>query len=167
MFTWTSIRTGKKPSILSEPGFDMSPERVFDLTVNASLENLQMVRQYIEQASSRLGVSPEILGDLLLVVDEAVTNVIIHGYDDSEGVVKLHMETEGSSVIISIQDQAKDFDANMVNAPKLDTALKDRPFGGMGIFLIRKMTDEAEFLSLAGGGNELRLVKHGAIQPNT
>jgi serine/threonine-protein kinase RsbW len=167
MFTWTSTRIGTKPSILFSPGFEMSPERVFDLTVNASLENLQVVRQYIEQASSRLGVCPEVLGDLLLVIDEAVTNVIIHGYDDSEGVVKLHMETEGNSVIISIRDQAKDFDASIVNAPKLDTALKDRPFGGMGIFLIRKMTDEAEFLSLPGGGNELRLVKHGAIQPNT
>ena len=167
MFTWTSTRIGTKPSTLFRLGFEMSPERVFDLTVNASLENLQVVRQYIEQASSRLGVCPEVLGDLLLVVDEAVTNVIIHGYDDSEGVVKLHMETEGSSVIISIRDQAKDFDASMVNAPKLDTALKDRPFGGMGIFLIRKMTDEAEFLSLPGGGNELRLVKHRATQLNT
>jgi serine/threonine-protein kinase RsbW len=167
MFTWTSTRIGKKPSILSEPEFDMSPERVFDLAVDANLDNLQKVRQYIEQASNRLGVSPEVLGDLLLVVDEAVTNVIIHGYGDSEGVVKLHMEAEGDSVIISIRDQAKDFDASMVNAPKLDTALKDRPFGVMGIFLIRKMTDEVEFLSLPGGGNELRLVKHGVIQPST
>jgi serine/threonine-protein kinase RsbW len=145
----------------------MSPERVFDLAVNASLDNLQKVRQYIEKASNRLGVSQKALGDLLLVVDEAVTNVIIHGYGDSEGVVKLHMEAEDDSVIISIRDQAKDFDASMVSAPELDTALKDRPFGGMGIFLIRKMTDEAEFLSLPDGGNELRLVKHGAIQPNT
>jgi hypothetical protein len=45
----------------------------------------------------------------------------------------------------------------------LDTALKDRPFGGMGIFLIRKMTDEAEFLPRSGGGNEIRLVKRGAV----
>jgi serine/threonine-protein kinase RsbW len=145
----------------------MSPERVFDLAVDASLDNLQKVRQYIEKASNRLGVSRKALGDLLLVVDEAVTNVIIYGYGDGEGVVKLHMEAEDDSVIISIRDQAKDFDASMVSAPKLDTALKDRPFGGMGIFLIRKMTDEAEFLSLPDGGNELRLVKHGAIQPNT
>jgi len=34
----------------------------------------------------------------------------------------------------------------------------------MGIYLIKTMTDEAEFLSLPGGGNEIRLVKYGAIQ---
>jgi len=143
----------------------MSAEQAFDLAVKASLENLQKVRQYIDHAGKSLGVSESALGDLRLVVDEAVTNVIIHGYGEHEGVVELHMEGEGDAVIIRIRDRAKSFDANQVNAPQLDTALKDRPFGGMGIFLIRKMTDEAEFLQLPGGGNEIRLVKRGVIKP--
>ena len=137
--------------------------QVFDFSVKASLDNLQKVRHYIEHAGKKLGVGEKALGDLLLVIDEAVTNVIIHGYDDLEGVVELHMEGEGDAVIIRIRDRAKSFDASKVNAPQLDTALKDRPFGGMGIFLIRKMTDEAEFLPLPDGGNEIRLVKRGAI----
>jgi hypothetical protein len=33
----------------------------------------------------------------------------------------------------------------------------------MGLFLIKKLTDEAEFLSLPGGGNELKLVMRKAI----
>ena len=144
----------------------MSTEQAFDLSVKASLENLQKVRQYIDQAGERLGVSESALGDLRLVVDEAVTNVIIHGYGEFDGVVELHMEGEGDAVIIRIRDRAKTFDASHVTAPQLDTALKDRPFGGMGIFLIRKMTDEAEFLPLPGGGNEIRLVKRGAILPD-
>ena len=108
-------------------------------------------------------MSESALADLRLVVDEAVTNVIIHGYGNLDGVVELHMEGEGDAVIIRIRDKAKTFDPSHVNAPQLDTALKDRPFGGMGIFLIKKMTDEAEFLPLPGGGNEIRLVKRGAI----
>ena len=145
----------------------MSTEQVFDLSVKASLDNLQKIRQYIDQAGKSLGVSESALGDLRLVVDEAVTNVIIHGYGDADGSVELHMEADGDAVIIRIRDQAKTFDASHINAPQLDTALKDRPFGGMGIFLIKKMTDEAEFLPLPGGGNEIRLVKRGAILPNS
>ena len=141
----------------------MSAEQVFDLSVNASLENLRKIRKYIDSSGARLGVSKTALGDLRLLVDEAVTNVIIHGYGELEGMVELHMEGEGDAVIIRIRDRAKTFDPSHVNAPQLDTALKDRPFGGMGIFLIRKMTDEAEFLPLPGGGNEIRLVKRGAI----
>ena len=141
----------------------MSTEQVFDLSINASLDKLLKVRQYINQVGERLGVSEGALADLCLAVDEAVTNVIIHGYGDLDGLVELHMEREGDAVIIRIRDRAKTFDPSHVNAPQLDTALKDRPFGGMGIFLIKKMTDEAEFLPLPGGGNEIRLVKHDAI----
>ena len=145
----------------------MSSKQVFDLSVKASLENLQEIRNYIDQAGQRFGVSESTLGDLRLVVDEAVTNVILHGYGEQEGDVQIHMEAEEDAVIIRIRDQAKTFDASHINTPQLDTALQDRPFGGMGIFLIRKMTDEAEFLSLPGGGNEIRLLKRGAIPRNT
>jgi len=143
----------------------MSTEQAFDLSVKASLENLQEIRNYIDQVGARLGVSENVLGDFRLVVDEAVTNVILHGYGDLDGMVEIHMESDGDAVIIRIRDQANSFDASHVSKPQLDTALKDRPFGGMGIFLIKKMTDEAEFRPLPGGGNEIRLVKRGAIPP--
>jgi serine/threonine-protein kinase RsbW len=141
----------------------LSAEPVFDLSVKANLENLQEIRSYIDQIGASLGVSESALGDLRLVVDEAVTNVVIHGYAEHEGIVEIHMEGDGDAVIIRIRDHAKTFDPKEVSEPQLDTALKDRPFGGMGIFLIKKMTDEAEFLPLDGGGNEIRLVKRGAI----
>ena len=145
----------------------MSDEPVFDLAVMASLDKLQDIRSYIDRAGASLGVNESALGDLRLAVDEAVTNVVIHGYAENDGIVEIHMQADGDAVVIRIRDRAATFDPSHVKAPQLDTALKDRPFGGMGIFLIRKMTDEAEFLPLAGGGNEIRLVKRGAIQTGT
>jgi serine/threonine-protein kinase RsbW len=142
----------------------LSSKPAFGLSVKASLKNLQEIRSYIDQVGANLGVSESALGDLRLAVDEAVTNVVIHGYGDTDGTVDIHMEADGDSVIIRIRDRAETFDPSHVNSPQLDTALKDRPFGGMGIFLIKKMTDEADFLPLPGGGNEIRLVKRGAIQ---
>jgi anti-sigma regulatory factor (Ser/Thr protein kinase) len=145
----------------------MNAEQGFDLSVNASLENLQKVREYVDQAGAQLGVTESALADLRLVVDEAITNVILHGYgNDPSKKVELHMEGDGDAVVIRIRDRAKTFDPAGVSAPQLDTALKDRPFGGMGIFLIKEMTDEAEFLPLPGGGNEIRLLKRGAILNN-
>lgn len=142
----------------------MSAEQVFDLSVKARLENLKAVRSYIDRVGAELGVNEQALGDLRLVVDEAVTNVVHYGYEDLEGIVEVHMQRDGDSVVIRIRDQAKTFNPSHIENPQLDTALKDRDLGGMGIYLIKKMTDEAEFLSLPGGGNEIRLVKYGAIQ---
>jgi len=137
--------------------------QAFDLSVRASLDNLQEVRAFIDRAGAGLGVGENILGDLKLAVDEAVTNVVLHGYGNAGGDVELHMRADGDDVVISILDRAGRFDPDEVEAPRLDTPLHERPAGGMGIFLIRQMTDQAVFLPRPGGGNEIRLVKRGAV----
>jgi serine/threonine-protein kinase RsbW len=137
----------------------------YELSIQADLEKLQEIRQFIDQAGSGLGVSEEALGDLRLVVDEAVTNIVLHGYRGKGGAVKIHVGRDGDAVVVTIRDQAAAFDASDADEPQLDTALSERAYGGMGLFLIRKMTDEAEFRSLQGQGNELRVVKRGAIRP--
>ena len=142
----------------------MSEAQVFDLAVEASLDNLREVRSFIDRAGADLGVNDRALGDLRLAVDEAMTNVVLHGYGSAGGPAEIHMHAEGEAVVIRILDRARRFDPSEVKAPQLHTAFKDRPAGGMGIFLIRKMTDEAEFLPRPGGGNEIRLVKRGVVQ---
>jgi anti-sigma regulatory factor (Ser/Thr protein kinase) len=137
--------------------------QVFEVSVKADLENLKEVRSFINQAGLSLGVHHDIVGDLCLVVDEAVTNVILHGYDGVDGSIDIQLEPDGDNLVIRIRDQARNFDADQVETPHLDESLSERAFGGMGVYLIKKLTDEATFRSLPGGGNELSLIKFGAI----
>ncbi len=137
--------------------------QVFEFSIEADLGNLKEIRSFIESSGKGLGVDPVTLGDLCLVVDEAVTNIILHGYNGQGGAVDVQVKREGDDVVISIRDQADAFNAKDVETPHLDTSLAEREFGGMGVFLIRKLTDEAEFRTLAGQGNELRLLKRGAF----
>ena len=138
--------------------------RVFEFSSEAELENLREFRSFIESSGKALGVNSDTLGDLCLVVDEAVTNIFLHGYDGQAGTVDLMMKRDEDSIVISIRDGAKVFDASNVESPHLEESLSERVFGGMGVFLIRKLTDEAEFRSLPGTGNELRLVKRDAFK---
>ena len=108
---------GRSCKFLLSRVFLMSTKQGFDLSVEASLEKLHEVRDYIDRAGESFGVERGVLADLRLVVDEAVTNVILHGYDGREGRVELHMERDGDAVIIRIRDQAESFDASHVNAP--------------------------------------------------
>jgi serine/threonine-protein kinase RsbW len=136
---------------------------VFEFSIEADLENLKAVRSFIENSGKALSVKRDTLGDLCLVVDEAVTNIILHGYDGLDGTVDVQMKRDGDALIIFIRDRAKSFDIEDVEMPHLDTSLSDREFGGMGVFLIKKLTDEAEFRAVPGHGKELRLVKRGAF----
>jgi serine/threonine-protein kinase RsbW len=137
--------------------------RVFSLAIEADLENLKRVRSFINEAGHSLHIDAETLGELCLVVDEAVTNVIVHGYDGQPGPIEIDVSAEQDDLVIHIRDQAKTFDAGDVEAPHLDEALAERAYGGMGVYLIRKLTDESEFRPLPGRGNELRLVRRGVV----
>jgi serine/threonine-protein kinase RsbW len=137
--------------------------RVFELSVDADLENLEEIRAFIRRVGAALGVREDVLGDLCLVVDEAVTNVILHGYQGAGGPVEIHVQRDGDAVVILLRDQARTFDGRGVETPHLDESLAERKPGGMGVYLIRTLTDEAEYRPLAGRGNELRLVKRRAF----
>lgn len=137
--------------------------REFDLSVEARLENLREVRSFIKKSGQILGVDEEVLGDLGLVVDEAVTNVILHGYEGKDGTVDVQVMRDEDALVIYIRDQAEAFSASDVEAPHLETSLAEREYGGMGVYLIKKLTDEHEFRPLPGQGNELRLVKRGVF----
>jgi serine/threonine-protein kinase RsbW len=134
-------------------------DQVFDYSTEADLENLKGVRAFIQDSGRTLGVAEDTLGDICLVVDEAVTNVVIHGYTGEEGTVDLWLGREGRDLVVVIRDKAAAFKANHVEIPHLDEPLAEREYGGMGVYLIRKLTDKAEFRVLPEGGNELFLRK--------
>jgi anti-sigma regulatory factor (Ser/Thr protein kinase) len=135
----------------------------FRLSTEATLDNLRDFRHFVERAGREWEIEPEVLGDLCLVVDEAVSNIVTHGYDGEGGPVDIELSRADDALVMIIRDRARPFDAAAVESPRLDAPLAERTFGGMGVFLIRKLTDRADFQPLPDGGNELRLVKQGVF----
>ena len=142
----------------------MTREHGFDLDIEANLENLHEIRTYIFEAGGRLGADRAALADLQLVVDEAVTNIVLYGYARKGGLVEISMAKAGRDVVVHIRDRAPTFDAPPAREPQRDTSLAEQPIGGMGLYLIQSLTDTAEYSARPGGGNELRLVKRDAIK---
>jgi serine/threonine-protein kinase RsbW len=138
--------------------------QAFTLSVEADLKNLKKVRSFINETGRSLHIDNAVLGDLCLVVDEAVTNVIVHGYAGDEGLVQVEISAEPPDLWVRIRDDAPPFEAGDVEKPHLDESLSERAYGGMGVYLIRKLTDGAEFQPLPGGGNELHLLKKNVVK---
>lgn len=133
--------------------------RAFELSLTADLASLGEIRAFIKRAGAALDASDDAVGDLCLAVDEAVTNIVLHGYAGASGPVELHVQRDGDAIVVLLRDRARTFDGRGIEPPHLDESLAKRKFGGMGVYLIRQLTDAAEFRPRAGGGNELRLVK--------
>ncbi len=104
-------------------------------------------------------VSPKAMYLALLAIEELVTNCIHYGYDDTaEHTIRIEFGVENGVLTMEVIDDGHQFDP--VNAPEPDFALEleDRPVGGLGIHMLRKLADEMAY-ELVDGKNRVRLVK--------
>ena len=83
-----------------------------------------------------------VVHDMRLVVDELLANVILHGYaEDPTRRVVFEVEIGNGVVKMLICDQAEAFDPFARAPPDLDAEPDERPIGGLGIQLVRSVTD--------------------------
>ena len=129
------------------------------LTVPADLARLAEVRQFVRDVAAREGASEAVRDDLVQAVDECVTNVIVHGYAGERGSVDVSVVRRDDGLAVSVRDGAPSFDPTAVPTPALDEPLERRRRGGMGVHLMRELTDRFEHQPLSPRGNELTMVK--------
>jgi serine/threonine-protein kinase RsbW len=132
-----------------------SSEMQSSLHVTAGLEVLAEVRAFVRSAARGLDADRRAVGALVQSVDEWVTNVVVHGYAGASGPVDVEVRGEGTDVVVVVRDAAPVFDPATAPAFDRDLPLAQRPFGGMGIALIRDLCAAFEHRALPHGGNEV------------
>jgi serine/threonine-protein kinase RsbW len=129
------------------------------LRIDARLESLSSIRRFVQEAGLAWDAGPAALRQMLLAVDEASTNIIVHGYRGQDGTIEVEVAREGENLIIRLRDTAEPFDPTTVPPPDLTAPLLERPIGGLGIQLVRQVMDGVSHRITPEGGNELTLVR--------
>ena len=131
------------------------------LKVVADLGQLSKIREFVSDSAAELAVDPEALDDLRLAIDEAVTNILTHGYDGS-GEIELELSTDGADLIVRLRDAAPPFDSTLVEPADPGPAEDREKPGGFGLFLIKSSMDKLVHRKLENG-NELTMIKCDVI----
>lgn len=130
------------------------------LTIFSQTKNLKLVRDFVTRL---VQVSPVDAGDhrkIILAVDEAVANIIQHGYEtDENGVIEVIVEVDNDRFAVVIRDSGVTFDPSGIRDPDIEEHFARGRKHGLGVFLMRKIMDEVEYSFKEGVRNELRLVK--------
>lgn len=129
------------------------------LRVPAALEQLAVVAAFVDKAGRDLDATPQAIADMVQAVDEAITNIIMHGYHGAPGVIEVAVARSGDEFVVCIRDWAPAFDPTTVAPPDLTIPLRQRARGGLGVHLMRRFTDRLLYRALPDGGNELTLIK--------
>jgi serine/threonine-protein kinase RsbW len=131
----------------------------FSFTIDAEIANIPVATDGIADYLTSAGVAAEIIPDIELAVDEAITNIIMHGYRKGPGTIAITCTIEKDRVKIAIRDSAPAFNPLTIPPPDITADLADRVAGGMGIFLIRKVMDEVGY-EYKEGQNVLTMEKN-------
>ena len=121
--------------------------------------NEAFARITVAAFASQLDPTIEELADIKTAVSEAVTNAIIHGYEDREGVVKVECRMYGGSIQIEISDTGKGIeDIEMAREP-LYTSKPNLERSGMGFTIMESFMDEVKIESILGLGTKVTMKK--------
>lgn len=115
--------------------------------------------QFIEEIGEDFSLSPDVVFNLNLVLEEAVVNVINYAYPKEEHQsIYLSAKLLEDSIVFVLTDTGLEFDPT--KAPDADITLSadDRPIGGLGIFLIRQIMNQVKYERI-DGKNVLTLEK--------
>lgn len=128
------------------------------LVLPAELGRIAEIRAFVRAAATDAGASPEVVADAVQAIDEAATNVVVHGYRGAPGELEIRSAVGDGRMELRLLDRAPVFDPSSVPEPDLSVPPLERRPGGMGVHLIRAATAETRHHPRPGGGNELILV---------
>jgi anti-sigma regulatory factor (Ser/Thr protein kinase) len=127
------------------------------IRIPAELDRVVEVRALVRDVAERCEADEPCIDDLVQAVDEAATNIIVHGYRRGPGWLEVTAERIGDQIVITLEDEAPVMDPTLVPEPDLSIPPQHRRPGGMGVHLMRKATNRLDHRARPGGGNILTM----------
>lgn len=133
-----------------------------ELTVVGKLQSLPKIAQYIQQLAREVGLDAHTSYNLRLAVDEISTNIILHGYCQTEepGLLVFSTILTSEQLIVILEDTGSAYDPeqlHQLSADQIDKTLEQRPMGGLGVYLAVRSVDEFHYERI-GDRNRTRFV---------
>ena len=119
--------------------------------------NEAFARITVAAFASQLDPTIEELADIKTAVSEAVTNCIIHAYENRQGIIKINAQLKENEIIIQISDNGKGIE-NVAKEP-LYTTKPNLERSGMGFTIMESFMDTMKVESIVGLGTKVTLTK--------
>lgn len=108
-------------------------------------ENIRMIESFIDNAKDQFKLNDDIYGNIMIAVTESVHNAIRHGNQgDAKKNVHLSLSLQDNIIRFTVQDEGPGFNHDDLPDPTSPENLQQP--GGRGIFLMKHLSDEVNFL---------------------
>ena len=121
--------------------------------------NEAFARIAVAAFASQLDPTIEELADIKTAVSEAVTNCIIHAYENEIGIVKICAKLKKNEIIVQISDNGKGIEDIELAKEPLYTTKPNLERSGMGFTIMESFMDSINIESIVGVGTKVTMSK--------
>jgi stage II sporulation protein AB (anti-sigma F factor) len=144
---------------MEQKNFDRTRSReVMRLTFDSRSENEEFARVVVAVFVTRMNPTLEEIDDIKTAVSEAVTNAVIHGYQNGEGTILIEAAVEENVLSVTVSDDGVGI-SNIEKAmePLYSTLGGER--AGLGFAVMQSFMDKIKVTSKVGQGTTVVMVK--------
>jgi len=124
---------------------------------------LEKIGKLAADAGSKAGFNDIEIGDIQLAIDEVCTNTIIHGLKNDQNLTfQMVVQWNPGEIEIQIHESGELFDPLDLEDPNLENIMEEQSAGGLGLYFLRELMDEADFRIGRDGVKTWRIVKRKA-----
>ena len=114
------------------------------LAVDANVKNIDKILHYVSQDMLEKSVNENTQNKVMIAVEEIVSNIAQYAYRRI-GILRLKTYIADGMYFLNFTDNGTSYNPQKQNEPDLSLSADERNIGGLGIFLIRKMSDSFEY----------------------
>jgi len=141
-------------------GIEMKAANEMRLEFLSRSSNESFARVAIAAFAAQMDPTLEEIADIKTAVSEAVTNAIIHGYEEKEGYIKISAKIYADKIVIEVSDDGKGIEDVEKARQPLYTSKPELERSGMGFTVMETFMDEVEVISALGQGTKVKMVKY-------
>ena len=129
------------------------------LSLRNDIGEIPRLHSFVQGIAEDTGLPHSVAMNLNLALEEAVSNVILYAYPaGTEGRVDLDAVLREDRIDFTLSDSGVPFDPTAAADPNLSVDVKDRPVGGLGIYLVKRIMDHVSY-ARKGDKNILTMTK--------
>lgn len=117
-----------------------------NITFRNDIAEISRLAGFIDEVAEKFSLPMDLVFSLNLVLEEAVTNVIMYAYPKEEHeFIYLSADIKDGSLVFVLTDSGKEFDPTLIPDADISLSAEERQIGGLGIFLIRQIMNEVKY----------------------
>ncbi len=120
-------------------------ERTLELP--AKRDAFAVLKEWIVELATELALADKLRKQLLIVADEIFTNIALYGYPKTDGEAKVTVSLDGATQELTLifMDTGVPFNPLEAPEPDITAAAADRPIGGLGMFMVKRLMDSVAY----------------------